>query len=92
MLPDQLGDEGITPGGATHGDKMTNIAESTGSMRAKLKEAGFVILKQETFLFTPEITPNWIFTFTRAVETMMEKIRIFNFMATTQFVKAEKPV
>ena len=90
MLPRQIEREGFVPGGATKGDRMTNIAESINSLKNKVEKAGFTVIRQNGFVFVPEITPNYLLKFARLAESVLERLTVFNFLATTQYIKARK--
>jgi len=91
MLPHPGEKEGWVVGDSPKGDRMTNIAESIKSLRGKAEEAGFTVIDQNAFIFIPEITPDGLFNFFRILGDVLERLKIFNFLATTQFVKLKKP-
>jgi hypothetical protein len=92
MLPHPKLKEGWVVKNSPKGDRMTNIAESIKSLREKAEETGFTVIDQNEFIFIPEITPNRLFNFFRIFEDILERLKIFNFLATTQFIKLEKPL
>ncbi len=91
MLPHPVGKEGFKIEGATKGDRMTNIPESIKSLRRKAEKAGFTVINQNAFIFIPEITPNCLLNFLCIVETALERLKVFNFLATTQYIILKKP-
>jgi ubiquinone/menaquinone biosynthesis C-methylase UbiE len=91
MLRDKSKLTNFSPGGATKGDLMTDIAESRRSLRKTVKQAGFQIISHKPIIFVPELIPNKLLPLACMAERFLERIPLLKWLATTQFLKARKP-
>jgi ubiquinone/menaquinone biosynthesis C-methylase UbiE len=73
------------------GDSLTDIAESIPQLANMVKIGGFNIQEHMGFIFVPEITPNKLINLAAAFENILERIKVLNFIATTQYINAIKP-